>query len=98
MTSPKADQAPRPALSLSRQKEFIVENASNLSRSNKCSILSLVMLELEGAAVREAQNEVDINLDECEKLNPDIIPMIYNIVYTRLEILNTPLGAPTPRS
>jgi hypothetical protein len=88
--------APPPAVPLSKQKTFIVEHANILNKPNKLAILRLVILEADSAGVREDANGVAIVLEDCERENPDVITMIYNLMQSRLNHLNTPLGAPVP--
>lgn len=92
---PESRRAPecRPRLpGVSRQKAFIIENASVLDKTTKLSILSLVVMEVGPEAIFEprAANEVDVNLDTVADANEDVLAHIYNIVQARLEILSQP--------
>lgn len=79
--------------SLQRQKTFIIDNASNLSRDIKLVILSLVMMEV-GAQVAtdvgSVSKEVNIDLDEVGKCNEEVLAHIYNIICAHREQLNQP--------
>lgn len=79
-------------ISTSRKKKFIVENSGILSRDNKLTILSLVMMEVDQSVIMECvtKHGVDINLDLLETKNIEVLNHIYNIVKKRLDILNQP--------
>lgn len=80
--------------SLAKQKSFITDNAGNLNRETKIAILRIVTMEVGDAAVAESSNgrDVDVNLDRCAELNEDVVRHIYNMVRSRLDVLNQPLG------
>lgn len=79
-------------ISISRKKNFIVENSNILNKDIKLTILSLVMMEVGPSVIMETntKKEVDINLDILETKNIEVLNHIYNIVKKRLDILNQP--------
>jgi len=84
------------APSITRQKSFIVENATILNRETKLAILSVVMMEIGEEVVMETgtSKEVDIDLDSVCSVNAEVLTHIYNIVLARREALNRPAGVP----
>lgn len=88
------DASGRKKLSLSYQKEFIVENGGILTKEIRVSILQMVVQEMGYEAVMEAagSREVNINLDIVAERNPEVIQHIYNIVLTRRSALSQPVG------
>jgi hypothetical protein len=81
------------------QKRYIIMNREFLSIMNKNAIIdalkdSLVDVQYDEKTIfpeSSSKNpEVNINLDEVEKIDPKIISNIYNIVKNRRDSLNTP--------
>jgi hypothetical protein len=80
-------------MSVSRQISYIIENAYLLNRNAKSDILRLVMLEYGdnySSVIMEkaGTKEISINLDKCKK---DLILHVYNIVKSRVDLLNQPI-------
>jgi len=76
-----------------KQKAFIIENAHILNKDIKMSILSIVMMEIGSSVISSSIGikGLNINLDSIEKINPEIITHIYNIVKNRLDTLSKPV-------
>ena len=87
---------------IAQQKRFIAENAIVLNRSAQLAILSIVMMEIGPAVATELSTggtkELDLDLDEIARVNPDVLAHIYNIVSTRRTELSQPAGAASHRS
>lgn len=79
--------------SMHRQKKFVIENSHILNRDIKMSILSIVIMEIGKDVISPSIGikGLNINLDTIEKINPEIITHIYNIVKMRLYTLSKPL-------
>lgn len=79
--------------SMHRQKKFVIENSHILNKDIKMSILSIVIMEIGKDVISPSIGikGLNINLDAIEKINPEIITHIYNIVKMRLYTLSKPL-------
>lgn len=81
------------------QKRYIIKNREFLSLANKNAIIDAIKDALVDIQYDEKKifpdssakvAEVNIDLNEVEKIDPKIISDIYNIVKNRRESLNTP--------
>jgi len=83
------------AISLNKQIKYIIENSHILNRDIKITIFSIVMMELENNKNIVSENVgslgININLDLIEKIKPEVITHIYNIVKNRVNVLSKPL-------
>jgi hypothetical protein len=76
--------------SIFKQKTFIIENEHILNQKIRLDILNRVMLDDPKVLMEMAgTKELMINLDMCKD---EIICSIYNIVKSRLDTLNQPVG------
>jgi hypothetical protein len=80
-----------------QNKIFIKNNTNLLDKQTKIIIVNLIVNELEdneallkGVLKEGKQNEIHIDLDALERINPSIILSIYNIVCARRDSLNRP--------
>lgn len=84
-----------PIISLNKQIKYIIENSHILNRDIKITIFSIVMMELENNKNIVSENVgspgININLDMIEKIKPEVITHIYNIVKNRVNVLSKPL-------
>lgn len=89
------DPGRTPLPSVSRQKSYIIDQSGILDRKTKLAILSLVMMEIGQAAVRETgvARDVDVDLDVVCETNEEVLGHIYNIMRARLASLSLPAGA-----
>ena len=88
------------------QKKYMIENMPYMNKEIKSLILQVVIINIDNHAgehvsvadaidealsnglVVQCPNGLNINLD---LLGDDVIRQIYNIIYNRMEILNTPV-------
>ena len=77
----------------SRQKTFIIENASFLTDTVKHTILTIIMNNIgkEATLVDHYTGEISINLDIVEEKSKDDLFYIYNIVSNMRKLLDVPL-------
>ncbi len=76
-----------------QQIAYIMENHQILDHQTKTQILNIVWLEAENPADvfgADDTNGVDIDLDACAEIYPDVIRPIYNLVRARRLALSQP--------
>jgi hypothetical protein len=79
-------------VSNSKMKAFIIENSQHLDRNIKIQIMKLIAVRIGADTITDTGKEyVSINLNRCEQLDPGLIKSIYDIVFSYINILNTPL-------
>jgi ABC-type Fe3+-citrate transport system substrate-binding protein len=90
-------RAPQPSVTPKKQKQLIVSNADILDIEAKRSILAIVIQEVgNDALVANSKDEPVVNLDVVAEKNPRALLLIYNIVTSRLNIMNRPAGSHPP--
>jgi hypothetical protein len=77
----------------SPEKKYIMEHGHYMNKSTKVRILNLVMYHIEDNDLDKSEiiiksiNGLNIDLD---KLDEGVLTQMCNIIYRRMEVLNTP--------
>lgn len=81
---------------MEEKQSYILRNASLLNIPTRRIILQIVMQEIGTEAIigsdKQLNKNTNIDLDYCEKNNPEIIEKIYKIVKTYIERLDKPIS------
>ena len=89
MSMPPPPPPPSSTPSLARQKTFIVENSTILSKQNEQDILNIVRIHSPDLIkTKKTVKGSSINLDRCQS---ETITAIYHIVKARRESLDKPV-------
>lgn len=78
-------------MSLDGQCSYIIDNSYLLDKTAKLNILRIIMLDTDSSTSimeKAGTKEISINLDKCKQ---EVIQHIFNIVKSRVDILNMPV-------